>query len=166
MSLQKQISPFLGQLISVTSVLSATFTMGIFSIGTIAIAKMAQPTTQRSFCTNATLQGLYGLQITGFRLPGTVPFGAVGLHKFDGRGNLSGNGTANIGGVISKFTVEGTYEVNADCTVNVDYPVTFSDGSTRQTSQTGFIVNTGKEIVILETFPNDNVESGTYKKVI
>ncbi len=166
MSLPRRNGSFLGQRISSIALMSTMLTLGILSFGTSAKAQKGVAAIRHGGCTNATLNSDYGAQITGYRLPGPVPFASLGLREFDGKGNYKGNSTNNLNGTYSSITAEGTYQVNQDCTLNIDYTVTNPDGSTRKTSQTGVIVNEGQEILVIQTSPpNDNVESGVYKKV-
>lgn len=76
-------------------------------------------------CSNATLNGKYAFQETGFVLPGKEgiaeqtnnPIAITGVATFDGNGNLSLSYTFSDVGVIRTATYDiGTYTVNADCT--------------------------------------------------
>ena len=69
-------------------------------------------------CTNASLNGSYGLHATG-KINGVGEFAAVGRFRFDGNGNLTARLFVRITGnnvVPPEFT--GTYTVHPDCTVS------------------------------------------------
>jgi len=107
-------------------------------------------------CSNATLNGSYGLHARGTIL-GIGDFAAVGRFTFDGKGHLTGklfirvNGT-NIG--PNEFT--GTYLVSPDCTVQDAW-----GGSTH----VSVIVNQGNEYFILNnTLGEGDTISGEAKK--
>jgi hypothetical protein len=73
-------------------------------------------------CSNATLRGSFGYTSTGTLLPSYVPppfagpFAETGRQTFDGKGNTDATATLSSNGEIAKMTIEGTYEVNPDCT--------------------------------------------------
>ena len=94
-----------------------------------AVGLLAQ--TPAEACSNKSLQGAYGLQISGTRpaaevlpgfgilLPGSIE-SVIGLvtQVFDGNGNFTQ--TDNVKGSLSGITFDrpgsGTYTVNPDCT--------------------------------------------------
>lgn len=80
-------------------------------------------------------------------LPGDVPTATVGQVTLDGKGNLSGTETESNDGVISTFSVSGTYTESANC--NGTAQITPS-GGTAQNFNT-VVVNSGKELLLLET---------------
>lgn len=73
-------------------------------------------------CSLSTLKGTYSVQgqrtivaqLPGFPAP-PFPFGEIAI-VIDGAGNISGNFTANVNGVVVPGTVAGTYTMNPDCT--------------------------------------------------
>ncbi len=71
-------------------------------------------------CSNASLQGSFGFTATGTLLalppPFAGPFGEIGRQTFDGKGNTEATATLSGNGNIFRVTVQGTYEVNPDCT--------------------------------------------------
>ena len=66
-------------------------------------------------CSNATVQGGFGLHATGTGALG-VPVARVGRVTFDGQGNLQFTATRSVNGVIASEAGVGTYTVNPDCT--------------------------------------------------
>jgi len=77
---------------------------------------------ERKVCSNAGLRGSFGYSSTGTLLDSYVPppfagpFAEVGRQTFDGKGNTAGTATISSNGNINQVTIEGTYEVNPDCT--------------------------------------------------
>lgn len=108
-----------------------------------------------SACTNATLTGKFGIQSTGTLLESRSrsrpvgPFAAIGLFKFDGNGNLTGNSTVSFNGTIAPFNSSGTYEVQEDCTLTLE--ITGDNGA--EITASGVIVKGGTEIFLIETDP-------------
>lgn len=149
------------RILIVTSIL-ITITLGVFGLN------QATKAQEEFSCTQATLNSSYGLQIEGFRLPSEgsyIPFGATGLRNFDGNGNYSGTGITNVEGSFANTNISGTYTVNPNCTIEISYTTTSTEGVVRETVQTGVIVDRAKEILTLQTSPDDNVQTGIYKKV-
>ncbi len=164
MSLQKQVSSLAIKRILIVTLFLITFTLGVFGLN----ANVKAQYEDRFSCTSATLKGSYGVQGAGFRLTavgGYIPFGATNWRNFDGKGNYSGTGTTNVSGAFAKTNISGTYTVNPDCTVELRDATTSTDGVVRNFSQSGTIVDSGREILTLQTSPEDNVQTGIFKKV-
>ena len=99
----------------------------------LAAAANAQQPNEEKTCSNETLKGSYGGEISGTRpAPSVFPGGpglqsqleqAVGfiLWVFDGKGGFtqSISGKGSIAGPGPDLQVSGTYSVNADCTATV-----------------------------------------------
>ena len=137
-------------------------------VQTATFKKVVTAQENRFSCTNAALKGLYGVQGTGFRLTpegSYIPFGATNMRNFDGNGNYSGTGTTNVSGAFANTNITGTYIVNPDCTVELNDATTSQEGVVRNFSQFGTIVDSGREILTLQTSPEDNVQTGLFKKV-
>ncbi|GAA6623788.1 hypothetical protein [Scytonema sp. NUACC26] len=119
-------------------------------------------------CTEATIKGVYGVEATGYRLTGVgsyVPFGVANWRNFDGNGNFTGVGINNVNGTFANVNYHGTYTVNRDCTVEIDEVVISTEGVVRNLSESGIIVDKGREILALQTSPDDNIVSSVLKKV-
>ena len=104
-------------------------------------------------CSDATLNGRYGMTFSGFSTNGAVPapinafipVAGGGVVTFDGNGNFSVSETVSLGGQILSLNLPGTYTVNSDCT-----------GS--QTTASGVhlktvIVRNGREILAVNADP-------------
>ena len=139
-----------------------------FTLGVVGLNANAKAQEDRFSCTSATLKGSYGVQGSGFRLTaegGYIPFGAINWRNFDGKGNYTGTGTTNVSGAFATTNISGTYTVNPDCTVELRDATTSTEGVVRNFSQSGPIVDRGREILTLQTSPEDNVQTGIFKKV-
>lgn len=162
MLLQKQVSAMIKQ-IAIASVFSTTLCLPV-----VGIDAKAKAQEEGFSCTAATLKGSYGIQGNGFRLTAEgsyVPFGATNWRNFDGKGNYTGTGITNVQGGFARTNISGTYTVEPNCTVEINYRTTSNEGVVRDTVQSGTIVNKGREIIVLQTSPDDNVQTATYKKV-
>ena len=114
-------------------------------------------------CTNASLRGTFGFTAQGVTLPGSpVPpplqgaFASSGVSTFDGRGHFILTATSSFDGIVQgPAIVEGTYDVNEDCT----YTSIAENGVTFR----AVIVNGGDELLILQTTPGV-VISGTAQR--
>ena len=163
MSLQKQASSLVMKQIAIATLFSTTFILGV-----VGLDANAQAQKDRFSCTNATLKGWYGVQGTGFRLTtqgNYVPFAAINLRYLDGNGKQSGTGITNVLTNFSDTNISGTYTVSPDCTVEFKSRTIEPDGTVRDIAQSGVIVDRGREIFTLQTFPTDNVQTGIFKKV-
>ena len=114
----------------------------------------AQSAPGSSVCSNATLNGTYGVQAFGTYLTGPdgTPLAApawrsqANLVLADGSGNASRSG--GVAGTLPQ-PATGTYVVNADCTFTVTW---ISAGSTHVS---GVLVNGGSKAFIVPT-PDGN----------
>ncbi|MEH2182715.1 hypothetical protein [Nostoc sp.] len=162
-SLQKQLNSLVIKRIFIIALFFITFTLGVVGLNANVKAE------NKFSCTNAILKDLYGVQIVGFRLTAKgnyIPFGATNVRNFDGKGNYSGTGITNISGAFSKINISGTYTVNPNCTVELSSSTTSTNGIVRDAVQFGTIVGRGREIITLQTSPDDNVQTGIFKKVV
>lgn len=95
------------------------------------VATPQQVEVEDSACSNATLQGVYGISTSGTRpappppsgipnyVPGTIEqLIGVGLRTFDGQGNFTqiSNDKGSLSGIlVPDAASHGTYIVNPDC---------------------------------------------------
>lgn len=107
---------------------------------------------RKGSCTNASLQGTYGFIARGTTLadsplPSALqgPFASGGVSTFDGQGHFVLTSTSSFNGVIQPVAVNGTYQVNGDCsyTSQAENGVTFR----------AVIIDDGREVLILQTTP-------------
>lgn len=131
-----------------------------FVVGSLSIAQA----DEHRECSNATLNSSYGFVATGTLLalpaPFAGPFGEIGRQTFDGRGNTAGTGTLSANGNIVRVTVEGTYEVNPDCTGSMAlFILPFA-----ATATFDFVIDDdGAEIGVIATDPGA-VETRVYRE--
>jgi hypothetical protein len=91
-----------------------------------AALPVAHAEDRAATCSVSMLKGTYSVlaqgtvvaQLPNFPAP-PFPFAEVAIDYLDGTGNISGEFTANVGGVVVPGTVAGTYTVNSDCTGTV-----------------------------------------------
>ncbi len=70
-------------------------------------------------CSNARVAGDWGYTKTGtLFLPtgAAVPFATMGKLVFDADGTLSGVNNGSVNGAVSNDVLNGTFQINADCT--------------------------------------------------
>jgi hypothetical protein len=112
----------------------------------------------RAGCSDASLQGNYGVQGTGAAVSGPLegPVAFIGLLTFDGAGQLAGNLSVRLNSASGPTTqikapIVGRYTVNADCTGEDTWtnPVT-GNFNTHQF----VIVDNGQQVLFLVTTPN------------
>ena len=115
----------------------------LFSLVTEGTAQ-GQPT-----CSNASLNGSYGLHATGITGAGGN-FAAVGRFTFDGKGNLTGTLFVRVAGNDLQVNITGTYSVSSDCIVDDTW--NFSAGSSTHKS---VIVDQGRGYFILYNTSGD-----------
>lgn len=98
----------------------------------------------------------YAVNLAGVLYPSLDIDIIVGHLTADGHGNLSGNETSSVDGVISTASVTGTYTENADCTGTAQ--ITPLGSAT--TNFNTVLVNEGKEQLLIET-DNNTLVAGT-----
>jgi hypothetical protein len=114
-------------------------------------------------CSNETLEGCYGTEITGSIVAfGPVgPVADVGVLTFDGDGNVSQVSTVSLNGTILQGRAStGTYVVNPDCTGSLALHLPPPAG---ESSLNFVIVNKGKELNLINT-GNGRVLAGVAKR--
>jgi hypothetical protein len=79
---------------------------------------VAESSMEGRTCSNASVAGDWAYTETGSVIPATVavPFAAVAKYTLDAGGNLTGTATSSSGGSVSNVTLQGTGNVNSDCT--------------------------------------------------
>ena len=107
-------------------------------------------------CTVAAAAGTYGFVASG-SIAGVGPIAVTGLLTADRAGNLVVNSTSSINGMTTPVTLTGTLTVNSDCSITAS----FSDGSTIA----GVIVDGGREVDFIETFPGALAFTGVAKRI-
>jgi hypothetical protein len=117
-----------------------------------------------AFAQGAAVCGTIGKKATfAGNLAGTMaafgPIAGAGQVIFDGKGNISGTVTFDLGGGFDTVPIAGTYTENANCTGTAEFtPQGFTTANFNIV-----VVNAGKEILIIETDASSTV-SGTLQK--
>ena len=114
---------------------------------------------ERRGCSDASLRGSFGFSSIGTPVA-RGPFLEIGRQTFDGRGNTDATATLSANGNIRRVTVQGTYEVNPDCTGSMRL-VVFPFNSTVDLD---FVIDDdGAELRAIVT-GTGSVESRVYRK--
>lgn len=115
-------------------------------------------------CTNRSLKGAFGFQITGNNnLFG--PFAFAGRFVTDGRGNItSGTGTESIAGdIVHNVPFVGVYTVSADCTGKATIVFVRTDNQ-QQAGLDFTLVNDGRSILFMSS-DEETTETGTAQMI-
>ena len=143
------------------------------AISTIAVAALlvhggAAKTRAKNGCSNATLEGTYGLRSTGTVASGPTagPIGIVGIISYDGAGQLTATLTQRVSGASGPTTLEkvpyvGTYSVGPDCSVD-DVWHNLSNGTS--SAHESAIVDHGNGFFIIGTSAGPSIVTGEARK--
>ena len=128
----------------------------------LTTAVQAQPQIGGGVCTNSTLSGIYYYLLSGDLLSGNQIYPYVELGKLvaDGKGGVSGNSHASIGGSISAYTLAGTYSVQSSCTGNMMLSV----NSQPSGSLTFQLISGGQGAIIAFSSPAGVVAGRAYRQ--
>jgi len=142
----------------------------LLTVGVSTLMVLGSPRNVRakSGCSNATLQGSYGIHATGTALsgPSAGPIGIVGVITYDGQGQLSATLTQRVNGAggpttLSNVPYIGNYSVNPDCTVE-DIWHNLSNGTS--SVHESAIVDHGRGYFIINTTAGPTVVTGEARK--
>jgi hypothetical protein len=148
--------------------LGLSLSLVVVIAGVLVVGKVA-PVRAKSGCTNASLQGSYGIHATGTFTagPNAGPAAFVGVLTFDGLGQLTLSLTQRLSSATGPITLTkvpfvGTYSVSADCTVeDVWHNMLNGTSSTHES----IIIDNGRGFFILNTSTGaPNVVSGVGRK--
>jgi len=121
-------------------------------------------------CSEATLQGAYGLQFHGTRAvrppfpPGTESFSGVAIRTYDGQGQFTqiSNIHGSVIGVEAEVESVGTYLVNEDCTGS--HSAQFVPTAPPVTDRF-VIADNGREVRFAVMTPLSTMNSGELQKI-
>jgi hypothetical protein len=141
-------------------------------VGTALGLTMLPPAHAISGCTNGSLSGTFGMQLSGTVTPGVAkgvggvaltnqgassgstssttspaPTASIARLFFDGAGDIAGYSAANVQGQWLQGNITGTYNVNDDC--SVAFAVMDISGNTQNLS--GIVVAQGSSVLLLQT---------------
>ena len=80
----------------------------------------AVPAASAATCSNASINGVYGVLSSGLNGSGQ-PASSVDRVSVNGAGSLSGSSSKSIDGQIVTYTFTGTYTINKNCTGNATF---------------------------------------------
>jgi hypothetical protein len=152
------------------TILVFAFTLLALTCAGLLFFKTPSAHAKDHWFTNWDLRGAYASQMTGTLLfPANSPLAAfngpaayTGRVVADGRGNLTGNVTANINGLVTSGPVQGNYVVNDDGTVDWTSTITVL-GQTAQQVAFGVICDEGKQLrftMVGPTVPDPRMPGG------
>jgi hypothetical protein len=81
------------------------------------------------------------------------PLAEVGLWKFYGNGQFDGKATAALNGAIYDLSVYGSYQVDADCTVNITINTAVEGHAGPVLHARGVIADENRELAIITSDP-------------
>jgi hypothetical protein len=124
--------------------------MTILALTTMMCGLTVPAAQGKTACTNASLNGSYGLRGTGV-INGVGNFAAIGLFHFDGKGNLTATLFTRVNGMNSTLALTGSYTVSQDCTVTDAWRTATGDVSVHQ----AVIVDNGNGYYIMNVTVGD-----------
>ena len=101
-------------------------------------------------CNAQTLLGHYALTITGRGTPFETS-GAPG--RLSAEGTAESDGAGNLALTWSKGKTSGTYSVDSDCTVQLEFGIAVEQDSSDLVKLRGVVVNGGREVLAVQTDP-------------
>jgi hypothetical protein len=135
----------------------------VLTIITLAGALMlcaAQPVHAGATCSDATLNGDFGLSLAGHNIVSSVLFAFVGTLSADGSGSFTGTGLSSRSGHMSRLTFTGKYSVKPDCIGTAS--LSFRPGLVIVLEFV--LVDDGREALVLVA-DTGTVEYGTIKRI-
>ena len=134
-------------------------------LSTAALAD-AEP---RRYCSDSLVRGTYGIQMQGTRpVPGDpegkveAVIGVVVRH-YDGQGNVTqiDNIKGAVTGIVPNRLGTGTYKVNDDCSVAIE----FRPGPNQLLRKQAVITEEGKELRSITVFPPGVMVTATHRRI-
>jgi hypothetical protein len=156
-------APFPGRAITVALAAGVTVALAL----SIPASMNADEDGRRRECSNATLQGDYGILVSGIRGAGpgrTESFVGTAIHTYDGNGGFTGidNSHGQLTGAVRDRQVTGTYEVNADCTGTATLII---PGVPFPIETTFVIVDRGREVEEVVMSPQPNLVTAVQHRI-
>jgi hypothetical protein len=110
-------------------------------------------------CGPATVMSQYSYAISGasrFSGSGFTPYADSGTFLGNGGGSFSGSSVQSNGGGITERSLNGTYDLNEDCTG----AARFTDNQATDVSLQVVVVEAGKEILFIQDTPGGTISGG------
>lgn len=136
----------------------------ILALGVSAAATAGSP-APRTWCDGSIVQGTYGIQLSGHRPApgGTETVIGVVIRQYDGLGGVEQ--WDNVKGEVTGYTPNrygvGTYRVNPDCTIDVE----FHPAPNVTLTERGVVVNGGLEIRTATIAPAGVMVTATHLRI-
>jgi hypothetical protein len=149
-----------------TAVVGGALVVALVGTGGVWAQLNASPRKNRA-CSDATIGGTYGIQISGTRPsgPGGPIESVIGIviRHYDGQGQFSqvDNVKGSISGMVPDRQGFGTYQVNEDCSGVAHAQVS----PTLLLEERFVIVDDGNEIRSMTSLPPPAMVTGVYKRI-
>lgn len=124
-------------------------------LAVVFVSLMAAIPAAQAACSNASINGVYGVLGTGLN-GSSQPASGVTRVSLDGAGNATGTTTKSIDGSIVTYTFTGTYTINANCAGSA----TWTNQSDQTEHDNIFLNNGNAGAYLIQTDPV-HVESAT-----
>ena len=139
--------------------------IALFSVALLAAAKPAQAAASVPYtCSNATLRGTYGTELSGSASPDGVTqiaIAEVGFFRLDGSGHIAGNETFVVAGEAFRRELAGTYAVERDCHATFAVSVVGDDGPPIEFD--GVVVDGGSSTLLIQTSPGATISGRSHR---
>ena len=125
----------------------------------IAISFTSSPAeAQTGTCSLNTVRGTHAAQVSGWVGSGSarVPYSEAGFVSIDGHGNITGESTFSLDGVVGSRSIAGTYTVD---------PETCTGEATSSIGTFFFVIgDNGKQMRIVGTTPGTTVHGESIRQ--
>ncbi len=121
----------------------------------VALAALAAVPLARATCTNASINGVYGVLSSGLN-GSSQPAAGINRVVVDGAGNATGSAVKSIDGTIVTYNFTGTYLINANCTGTTTWT-----NQNNQTEHDDLYLNNGNHGAFLIQTDAVHVQSST-----
>jgi hypothetical protein len=146
---------------------STLYGLIVAMVGAGASANASADPEMRRFCSDSLVRGTYAIQMQGTRpsSPGGAMETVIGVvvRHYDGRGGIVQSD--NIKGAISGYIPDrygvGTYRVNDDCTVDIE----FNPAPNLKLQERAVIVDNGNELRSITVLPAAVMVSGVHIRI-
>ena len=112
---------------------------------------------QTGHCSLNTIKGTHAAQVSGWVGTGSarVPYAETGFVSIDGHGNIAGESTFSLDGVVGSRSIAGTYTID---------PETCTGEATSSIGTFFFVGDNGKQMRIVATTPGTTVHGESIRQ--
>lgn len=129
------------------------YSKGSFVFLIMAVSITGVPAASAATCSNASINGTYGILSTG--LDGSLqPATGINQVTVDGNGNATGVATKSLNGTIVQYTFTGTYQINKNCTGKAAWT-----NQDKQTEHDNIYLNSGNQGAFLIQTDSNHVQT-------